>query len=105
MDDHDKLCQVLTTSPLQCMGMKSLARQCGLGLGFNRRRQGEVPKMKNEDYLKLTNESSEIFNPGLSDWEKKLCRILWRVEIVQKGENDVPLLVTEEMKNSLDLLF
>lgn len=72
---------------------------------FNRRRQGEASKMKIQDYLKgkMNEHSSDILN-GLSDFEKVLCKTVLRIEITGKRGRLVPVLLTTQMKESIDLL-
>ena len=43
--------------------------------------------MKTDDYLKLSNKGSGIFETGLTKWEMELGKVMWRVEIVGKGQN------------------
>lgn len=72
---------------------------------FNRRRSGEVSKMPLSVYLS-TNPSSnqDDLKEALSDLEKKLCQHFRRVEIRGKRGRKVPVLLTPEMQQSLDLL-
>eukprot|EP00057_Strongylocentrotus_purpuratus_P013398 XP_011667872.1 PREDICTED: uncharacterized protein LOC100891939 [Strongylocentrotus purpuratus] len=74
-------------------------------LVFNRKRSGEVSKMRVEDLHKCRKGSEGLtLLEGLSKWEQELCKMLWRIEIVGKKGRTVPMLLTEVMKDSLDLL-
>lgn len=64
---------------------------------FNRRRQGEVSKMKMEDYQYIQKENQNDVLDSLSDLEKKLCNSLTRVEIVGKRGRTVPVILTSLM--------
>ena len=72
---------------------------------FNRRREGEVSRMKLSDYDKRKEcaENSEI-SESLSKLEKSLCKLLTRIEICGKGGRNVPVLPTPSMKSSIDIL-
>ncbi|XP_030833631.1 uncharacterized protein LOC115926148 [Strongylocentrotus purpuratus] len=71
---------------------------------FNRKRPGEVSKMPLSDYKCITKGEGGIFGEGLTKWEKALCNVVWRVEINGKCNNTVPVLLTDDMKGSIDLL-
>ncbi|XP_072039275.1 uncharacterized protein [Amphiura filiformis] len=74
---------------------------------FNRKRQGEVSKMKVVDYKKVKRAEGTddaLFKKALSPLEQKLLVVLWRVEIVGKMEKTVPMLLTNSMKDRLDKL-
>ena len=98
-----------STSPLTPLGREAWASlnetvlsQCII---FNRRRQGEVSKMKMLDYEKhLKTHEQENFLSALSPLEKELCKKLTRVEVEGKRGRCVPVLLTNEMKRSIDLL-
>ncbi|XP_041474303.1 uncharacterized protein LOC121423085 [Lytechinus variegatus] len=70
---------------------------------FNRKRAGEVSKIKSADLQKLK-KGSHGMNFGLSKLEQHLCKILWRIEIVGKRGRTVPVLTTDDMKDAVDLL-
>ncbi|XP_033098469.1 uncharacterized protein LOC117102315 isoform X2 [Anneissia japonica] len=68
---------------------------------FNRRRTGEVSKMKLEDF-KFTNRLPDsIVSQSLSPVEKELCKTLKRVEVKGKRGRTVPILLTDEMSGWL----
>ncbi|XP_065140476.1 uncharacterized protein [Paramisgurnus dabryanus] len=72
---------------------------------FNRRRAGEVSKMKLNSYL-LRNTSvlhSDVA-VALSKVEQKLCQHFQRVEIRGKRDRKVPILLTPSMLDSMELL-
>ena len=72
---------------------------------FNRRREGEVSRMELKDYnsKKDADENSEI-ESSLNTIEQNLCKILTRVEIQGKNSNNVPVLLTPHVKESIDTL-
>ncbi|XP_070203323.1 uncharacterized protein [Littorina saxatilis] len=81
-----------------------LLSQCIL---FNRRRQGEVSKMKVGDYKAgLTNQSpaEEDVLKMISPFERELCQNLMRIEVEGKRGRTVPVLLSRAMKHSLDIL-
>ncbi|KAG1934044.1 hypothetical protein F2P79_020181 [Pimephales promelas] len=69
---------------------------------FNRRRIGEVSKMKLRNFLERDNSTHERM--GLSDYEKKLCSYFERVELKGKRGRKVALLLTPEMSAALNLM-
>jgi len=72
---------------------------------FNRRRQGEVSKMKLEDYLnRPTSPVSSDVQSSLSRLEQELCKIFIRIEIEGKRGRTVPVLINGEMQRALKLL-
>ncbi|XP_072047723.1 uncharacterized protein [Amphiura filiformis] len=72
---------------------------------FNRKRSGEVSRMKVVDYSKCEKGNVEKgVMEGLSDFEKRLCGVLWRTEIKGKKGRNVPILLTPKLKESMDLL-
>ncbi|XP_070210395.1 uncharacterized protein [Littorina saxatilis] len=73
---------------------------------FNRRRQGEVSKMKLTDYTQNTKTShdEELVKHAFSPLEQALCKKLTRIEIPGKRGRTVPVLLTSAMKRSLELL-
>eukprot|EP00057_Strongylocentrotus_purpuratus_P018193 XP_011672667.1 PREDICTED: uncharacterized protein LOC105442338 [Strongylocentrotus purpuratus] len=72
---------------------------------FNRRRQGEVSKMKMTDYAKVRKGSSHVMEDmSLKNWEKRLICKMWRVELVGKRGQTVPLMMTDLMKKSVDTI-
>ena len=75
-------------------------------LVFNRKRSGEVSKIKLQDFYKCQRgtENIDMFGESLSKWEQELCRILYHLEIVGKKGRTVPILLTEAIMESLKLL-
>ncbi|KAJ8018491.1 hypothetical protein HOLleu_43490 [Holothuria leucospilota] len=72
---------------------------------FNRRRQGEISKMSVDDYKsRCCPEAEDHISDVLSDFEKELCQKFKRVEIVGKKGRTVPVLLTEEMEESMSVL-
>ncbi|KAG9275033.1 hypothetical protein AMEX_G9507, partial [Astyanax mexicanus] len=72
---------------------------------FNRRRAGEVSKMPLSAYTASNpSDPQDDVNVALSDLEKKLCQHFKRIEIRGKRGRKVPVLLTPEMQQSLDLL-
>ncbi|XP_022106564.1 uncharacterized protein LOC110987795 isoform X2 [Acanthaster planci] len=71
---------------------------------FNRKRPGEVSKMSLEDYCKCSSGEVCILDGALSEFEKALCRVLWRVEIIGKRSRTVAVLLTADMKKAMDTL-
>ncbi|XP_035993659.1 uncharacterized protein LOC118563357 [Fundulus heteroclitus] len=72
---------------------------------FNRRRSGEVSKMSLSAYLSsIPNSDQDDLKEALSDLEKKLCKHFRRLEIRGKRGRKVPVLLTPEMQQSLDML-
>lgn len=72
---------------------------------FNRRRAGEVSKMSLDDYAKkqLSNLQGD-FDGCLSQFEKELCNLFYRTEIIAKRGRISPVLFTKQMIVHLDLL-
>ncbi|XP_071482523.1 uncharacterized protein [Diadema antillarum] len=60
--------------------------------------------MKLDDFSKCKQGDEVTDDYGLSKWEAKLGKNLWRLEIVGKKQRAVPVLLTNEMKRSMDLL-
>ena len=73
---------------------------------FNRRRQGEVSKMVVLDYTKGNGSQSHNKDilEGLTKFEKALCENLTRIEITGKRGRLVPVILTDSMKASMDVL-
>lgn len=71
---------------------------------FNRRRQGEASKLKVNDYLKKHTARQEDVLLGLTNLEKKLCSSLEKVDIVGKRGRTVPILLTNKVKMSVNVL-
>ncbi|PIK35880.1 hypothetical protein BSL78_27293 [Apostichopus japonicus] len=67
---------------------------------FNRRRSGEVQRMPLEDYQRCNTHTNEDILEDLTEWEKKLCQQLSRVETKGKRGRKVPILLTSEMKEA-----
>src|SRR6218665_4012963 len=72
---------------------------------FNRRRQGEVSKIKLDDFCKARcgGGDSDI-NRCLSKMEQQLCRLFYRLEIVGKRGRTVPLLMDGGLFEVVQLL-
>ncbi|KAK7485782.1 hypothetical protein BaRGS_00022963 [Batillaria attramentaria] len=70
---------------------------------FNRRRSGEASKLKLEDLNQQPTHDSDVLE-SLSDFEKKLCKRLSRIEIFGKRGRLVPILLAGKLKAALDLL-
>ena len=75
-------------------------------LTFNRRRPGEIGKMKLDSLNKASigHHSKDIIGESLSPFEQALCSEVYRTQIKGKRGRAVPVLLTKEMKNALDLL-
>eukprot|EP00105_Crassostrea_gigas_P014934 XP_011431779.1 PREDICTED: uncharacterized protein LOC105331337 [Crassostrea gigas] len=74
---------------------------------FNRRRSGEAERMTvlaYNDALKGSGETDPVILSTLNEFEKTLCKSHLRVEIKGKRGRKVPVLFTEEMKKSIDIL-
>lgn len=74
-------------------------------LTFNRRRSGEMGRLllTTLNGAQLSYRSDDI-GESLSPIEKKLCNELYRLEIRGKRGRSVPVLLTKDMEDSLDLL-
>ncbi|XP_068690650.1 uncharacterized protein [Montipora foliosa] len=72
---------------------------------FNKRRGGEASKMLSESYLHRP-VWKQVNNPeimaSLSGFERELSRRLDMVEIRGKRDRKVPVILTPEVKNSID---
>ena len=74
-------------------------------ISFNRRRSGEVSKMKVSEYESISKSNiNDAIKASLSKLEKKLSISFYRLEITGKRGNIVPILITEHMKKHLNLL-
>lgn len=71
---------------------------------FNRRRAGEASRIQLEDYFRAEESQLEFSELGLSSLEQALCQSFSRIEIVGKRGRTVPVLLTQSMKQALDLL-
>lgn len=72
---------------------------------FNRRRAGEVSKMRLNSYLlRNTSDLHSDVADALSEVEQKLCQHFQRVEIRGKRDRKVPILLTPSMLDSMELL-
>lgn len=74
---------------------------------FNKRRSGEAAKMTLSQYSKRPNwkdVGTEELKQSLSPLENKLASVLSVVKIVGKRGRIVPIILTKEMKESLDLI-
>jgi hypothetical protein len=74
---------------------------------FNRRRSGEVGRMKLSEYVKATESKIDMHDDvrsSLSALEKSLCDKFTRLEIRGKRGRKVPVLLASEMKDNVDYL-
>ncbi|XP_059907777.1 uncharacterized protein LOC132457539 isoform X2 [Gadus macrocephalus] len=71
---------------------------------FNRRRVGEVSKIKMKNFLERIKETNTLDEVGLSEYEKKLCHYFERVELKGKRGRKVAMLLTPEMVNALNII-
>lgn len=70
----------------------------------NRRRQGEASKLKVNEYLKKHTARQEDALFDLTNLAKKLCSSLEKVDIVGKRGRTVPILLTNKVKMSVNVL-
>lgn len=72
---------------------------------FNRRRSGEVQRIQEVDFTKRRHcsSNSDVMD-SLSQWEQTLCNKMERVEIKGKRGRKVPILLTKEMVEAMELL-
>ncbi|XP_043982140.1 uncharacterized protein LOC122836583 isoform X1 [Gambusia affinis] len=104
-EQQQRLCNELSTET----SPQTWANLCKITLTqvilFNRRRSGEVSKMPLSAYLSPnpSNDQDDL-KEALSDLEKKLCEHFRRIEIRGKRGRKVPVLLTPEMQQSLDML-
>ncbi|XP_071828763.1 uncharacterized protein [Apostichopus japonicus] len=72
---------------------------------FNRRRSGEVQRIKLADFeRRCHDQGNDDVMDSLSSWEKTLCNKLERIEIRGKRGRKVPVLLTKEMVQVMELL-
>ena len=72
---------------------------------FNRRRQGEVSKITVDELTKAKcGSTSNEIESCLTEMERQLCRLFYRLEIVGKRGRTVPLLMDVNMFDTLRLL-
>jgi hypothetical protein len=73
---------------------------------FNRKRSGEVSRTTLLDYERKVHGSDAIGEDhlGLSKMETALVGSLYRMEITGKQSRIVPILMTEKLKNAVDIL-
>ena len=71
---------------------------------FNRRRQGEISKVKITDYNSQHTTLQDDLSQSLSPLEQKLCHSLRRMEIIGKRGRTVPVILTKDMTRWIDLL-
>ena len=71
---------------------------------FNRRRSGEVSKMKLSDYYGLHSTDHSAEELRMSVTERRLCQYFKRVEIIGKRGRLVPVLFTPQLTECVDLL-
>ena len=70
---------------------------------FNRKRSGEVSKLKVHDFENSQKGESSVID-GLSEWEKTLCKTMTRIEIVGKRGRTVPVILTTDMLETMKVL-
>ena len=70
---------------------------------FNRRRQGEVSKMKLQDFHKRHTASTSS-DYGLSKLEQQLCRLFEVVEVVGKRGRTVPVILSSDIITQMTTL-
>jgi hypothetical protein len=74
---------------------------------FNRKRQGEVSKLKISVYHQAVHEKRAVNSDAvdsLSPLEKELCSNFIRIEVAGKRNNIVPILITRDQKRMIELL-
>ena len=71
---------------------------------FNRRREGEVSKMRFSAFTVTDDPLHSDVADTLTDLEKKLCGHFKRIEIRGERDRKVPLLLTPTMQESMELL-
>ncbi|XP_019211709.1 uncharacterized protein LOC106097188 [Oreochromis niloticus] len=72
---------------------------------FNRRRSGEVSKMRLKSFLERDKTALHTdVTMGLSEMEQRLCNYFCRIEIMGKRDRNVPVLLTPSMLDALSLL-
>ena len=71
---------------------------------FNRKRQGEVSKIKLEDYQKKGKSDNTVAALALNEFEQALLRTLERIKIKGKKDRTVAVLLTEEVVTWIDKL-
>jgi len=74
---------------------------------FNRRRSGEVSKMKVSTYQEAMSKSKPTdsdLHAHRCEVERTLCKVLTRIEIPGKRGNIVPILLTQKFKHAVDVL-
>jgi hypothetical protein len=87
----------------EAYSMLQQAVLCALIL-FNRRRAGEVSKMKLEDYHGSHSTGDLAKDLEMSPLERELCRHFKRIEIYGKRGRLVPVLLSKPMVDALELL-
>ena len=102
--------ETLKTAKARDMGIPAAYRELSevtlaSVLVFNRKRSGEVSRMKMVDFDKCEkgNAGGNI-TEGLSEFERRLCGVLWRMEIRGKKGRNVPVLLVQDIKDSMELL-
>ena len=71
---------------------------------FNRRRQGEVSKMTISDFNQQHSGNEEDVVNALSPFEKTLCTIFSKIEIIDKQGRTDSVILTDEIKTWLNRL-
>ena len=108
LQDRMKECiQALKTPQPNTEHWQNLAEVCLASvLVFNRKRSGEVSKMKVTDFDKCRNgkEGCSSVKEGLSEWEQTLCNTMWRMEIRGKKDRTGPVLLTDDMHDGMQML-
>ena len=72
---------------------------------FNRRRPGEVSKVKMDEFQsRHIPNMQKVIHRSLTVVEQELCRTFERIEIAGKRGNTVPVLLNDEMRQWLEIL-
>ena len=71
---------------------------------FNRRQSGEVERIPLDAYILISDTVDDDVYMHLSAWEKRLCQALSRIEVRGKTGRKVPVLLTKELSDCIDLL-
>ena len=100
-----KLSSCTDVEQIKCLWMSLSEISLTQTILFNRRRSGEVSKMKVKDFAAQHQaDIDSSMGTYLTDLEKNLCRSLFRVEIDGKRGRTVPVLFPSQVKENIDLL-
>jgi len=100
--EANKLCDVAEGSADAYFGLTQVV--LAKLILFNRKRQGEVSKIKVEDYQKKGKSDNTVAALALNEFEQALLRTLERMEIKGKKDRTVAVLLTEEVVTWIDKL-